>query len=253
MTENAKRRAPAVERAVQLLDCLAAKAGPVGVSELAREVGAPKSSVYGVCESLVATGVLHYDSRGYSLGSHCLRWSGAYLQRSSLVSEFQRALAVDRRLADYTVTLSSLEADQVVYLACRNSDKPLGFTFQIGMRLPAVYSATGKAMLSYVSPEERAEVLSGAWPQGFTTNSVPDRDHFEADIETWRAKGYAIDNGEIREGMVCLGAPILGPGGLPVAGIAISMTSAEARQGSQDDLGRTVREIANALALHYTG
>jgi DNA-binding IclR family transcriptional regulator len=169
-----------------------------------------------------------------------------------LVSEFRRILAVDGRLASYTVTLSELDKNQVVYLDCRNSDKPLGFTFQVGMRLPAVYSATGKAMLAYISDEERDEILSAPWGEPFTGKSVANREKFDADMEVWRAQGYAIDNGEIREGMVCLGAPILNPQGQPVAGIAISMTGAEARLEVQKKLGTIVRDIANVLAQHYT-
>lgn len=253
MTEPAKRRAPAAERTILILDRLAACTGPIGVSELARDIGAPKSSVYGICETLVDAGVLHSEPTGYSLSAHCLRWSGAYLNRSSLVSEFQRILSRDGRLANYTVTLSTLEKDEVVYLACRNSDKPLGFTFQIGMRLPAIYSATGKAMLSYIPEEERHAILSGPWHAPFTGNSVPDLATFDEKVETWRKQGFAIDNGEIREGMVCLGAPILGPQGIPIAGIAISMTSAEARPETQEELGKITRNIANTLAKHYTG
>lgn len=253
MTDTAKRRAPAVERAILILDRLASAPGPLGVSELAREIGAPKSSVYGVCETLVDAGVLYADPAGYSFSAHCLRWSGAYLNRSSLVSEFQRLLSRDDRLAHYTVTLSALEADEVVYLACRNSDRPLGFTFQIGMRLPAAFSATGKSMLSHLSPEDRHAVLSGPWRAPFTKNSVADLGTFEGEVARWRENGYAVDNGEIREGMVCLGAPILSPQGAPVAGIAISMTSAEARDDVQRDLGAIVRDIANSLSRHYMG
>ncbi|WP_428929191.1 IclR family transcriptional regulator [Marinibacterium sp. SX1] len=253
MTEAPKRRAPAAERAVQILDRLAAAPDPLGVSELARDIGAPKSSVYGICETLVAAGVLYADTGGYSFTAHCLRWSGAYLNRSSLVSEFQRLLAKDGRLANYTVTLSALEGDEVVYLACRNSDRPLGFTFQIGMRLPAVYSATGKAMLSHLPDAARQDILAGPWRAPFTRNSVAGPERFEADARLWRDRGYAVDNGEIRDGMVCLGAAILDPAGAPVAGIAISMTSAEAGEDVQRELGAIVQDIAGSLAPHGMG
>ena len=251
MTDPAKRRAPAVLRAVHILDRLAATPEPVGVSDLARDIGAPKSSVYGICETLAEAGVLHSEDRGYSLAAHCLRWSGAYIERSSLVSDFQRILSRDTRLAQYTVTLSTLEGDQVTYLACRNSDSPLGFTFRIGMRLPAVYSATGKAMLSRLPLPERHAILAEPWHPPFTANSVADLASFDEASERWKNLGYAIDNGEIRDGMVCLGAPIIGPGGRPVAGIAISMTSAEARPEVQQELGGIVRDIAASMNLHH--
>jgi len=250
MAEPSKRRAPAAERTILVLDKLAESNAAMGVSELARCLGFPKSSVYGICETLAETGVLHSDPQGYSLSAYCLRWSGAYLKRSSLASEFLRILSNDGRLANHTVTLSTLEKDQVVYLACRNSDQPLGFTFQIGMRLPAVYSATGKAMLAHLPVEQRHAILSGPWHEPFTKNSVRSMQAFDADALIWEQQGYAVDNGEIREGMVCLGAPIFGAEGTPIAGIAISMTSTEARQDKQADLGRIICDIAKSLARH---
>ncbi len=248
MNPSPKRRAPAAARAVSILDRLAVSPGPLGVSELARDLGLPKSSVYGVCETLVETGVLFAAPAGYSLTRHCLNWSAAYLRRSSLVSDFRRIMEADPGLASHTVTLSSLDGDQVVYLACQNAQKPLDFTFHIGMRLPAIYSATGKAMLSFLPAPQRAAFLDRPWPAPLTAGSVRDAGSFEAAAQRCRDKGYALDDGEIREGMVCVGAPIFGQDGLPVAGLAISMTSVEATPDTREKLGGIIREIAALLS-----
>lgn len=247
MTEVPRRHAPAVSRAVNLLDLLANHEGALGVSELARRLGLPKSSVFGICETLVEAGVLHVDSTGYRLSAHCLRWSGAYLKQSSIVTEFQRLLARDERLAPYSLTLSTLQGGNVVYLACRNSNRPLGFTFQVGMQLPAALSATGKAMLSCLPEAEVAGLLAGDWPSAFTRFSVADLAALQPQLQAARMRGYAIDDGEIREGMVCLGAPILETSGRPVAGIALSLTSAEAQPGMREELGKLICELAAAL------
>ncbi|WP_420415686.1 IclR family transcriptional regulator [Marinovum algicola] len=245
---TSKRRAPAAARAVSVLDRLAASPGPLGVSALARDLQLPKSSVYGVCETLVEAGVLIAAPVGYSLTQHCLNWSAAYLRRSSLASDFRRIMDADPRLASYTVTLSYLDGEQVVYLACQNAEKPLDFTFQIGMRLPAIYSATGKAMLSFLPASKRAAFLNRPWPAPLTAGSVRDVGRFEVAAQQCREKGYALDDGEIREGMVCVGAPIFGLDGMPVAGLAISMTSVEATSEAREKLGGIIREIAASLS-----
>ena len=247
MKEDTTRRAPAADRAVLILDELAGSPRPLGVSDLARALQAPKSSVYGICETLAAAGVLRADATGYSLTAHCLKWSAAYLQRSSIISEFQHLLDMDRRLEDFTVTLSMLERQQVVYLACRNSTKPLGFTFQIGMQLPAVYSATGKAMLAHLPENEVSAILDLPWHPAFTAKSVRNASDFLSTCRKWRHFGYAVEDGEIRDGMVCFGAPILDDAGRPVFGVAISMTSEEAPAELRDRLGALTRELADAL------
>lgn len=247
MTDPQPRRAPAAGRAIEILDLLADAGGALGVSEMARRLGLPKSSVFGICETLAEAGVLHADARGYCLTAHCLRWSGAYLKQSSLVTEFQRLPAREERLAPYTLTLSTLRGPNVVYLDCRNANRPLGFTFQVGMQLPAVLSATGKAMLACLPWTEAEALVSGAWPAPFTPFSLRDPAALKAQLAEVQARGYAIDDGEIREGMVCLGAAIPDGAGGPVAGIALSLTSAEARPARREALGLLIRDLALAM------
>ncbi|SDI32514.1 IclR family transcriptional regulator [Alloyangia pacifica] len=249
MPERSLRRAPAVERAARILDHLAQAGRPVGLSDLSRDLGVPKSSALGICETLVACGVLRPETEGYALSSHCLRWSAAYLSGTSLVSEFRRILLSDRGVSAYTVTLSTLDKDHVTYLDCRNSEQPLGFTFRAGLRLPAVYSATGKAMLAYISPEERRRLLSNPWPAPLTPNGSRDAQRFEDEMRLVRARGYAIDNGEIREGMICVGVPVMASSGQPSAGIAVSLTAAEATPERCDEIGARLSEVAASLAL----
>ncbi|MCX8999905.1 IclR family transcriptional regulator [Rhizobiaceae bacterium BDR2-2] len=248
--ETGKGRVPAVVRAVAVLDLIADMPKSLGVSDIARHLGLPKSSVHGICETLVGLGLLRFGPGGYGPGPRPLSWSAAFLRRSSLVSEFQHLLAHDRRLSDFTVTLSTLDGASVVYLACHNADKPLGFIFHAGMQLPAVYTATGKAMLSALPEAERRARIAGPWHPPFTANSVRGPVEFEQDVQRWRTLGYAVDNGEIREGMVCLGAPILNDRGMPAAGIAVSMTSAEARPEVRETLGAIIVEIARKLSGH---
>src|SRR5215210_9091667 len=61
--------APAVTRAVAILDALAAEPGrPMPLSELSRRVGGPKSSVANVCTALVDAGLVRRWENGFALG-----------------------------------------------------------------------------------------------------------------------------------------------------------------------------------------
>jgi DNA-binding IclR family transcriptional regulator len=65
-----------------------------------------------------------------------------------------------------------LDGAEVVYLACQNGDRPLGVTFRIGMRLPAPYTATGKAMLSTLPTAEVRHLFADGMPPPLTRASV---------------------------------------------------------------------------------
>lgn len=241
---------PAVGRAAAVLDLLAAEGASLSLAELAQRLGIAKSTLHGLCRTMVHLGLLQVEPAGFAIGPHVLRWSAAHLERNDLARAFERIVAAEPRLADYTITLSRLEGNQVTYLACRNAQRPLGFTFRIGMRLPAVFSATGKAILASLPTSERLAVLAGPWPDSFTAASTADVTAFEAQMRLFQTQGYAVDPGEIRAGMTCIGVPIPGPDGRASAGLAISMTDAEAEVRGTAHFAGMMRELAARLIHH---
>jgi DNA-binding IclR family transcriptional regulator len=57
------------------------------------------------------------------------------------------------------VNLSVLTGGEVMYVSCRQGTDPLGARFHEGWRLPAVFTATGKAILSTMPDDEVVELL----------------------------------------------------------------------------------------------
>ena len=147
----------------------------------------------------------------------------------------------------YTLTLSHLDGPDVIYLSCRDSMAPLGITFRIGMRVPAIFTATGKAMLAAMPEQERARHLPVDWPEPITPASVPSLEALAEEIAGIKAKGYSLDNGQLREGMFCIGAAICEGPHHPVAGIALSMMAAEARADTIEVMGQRVRALAEGV------
>lgn len=239
---------PAVTRAAALMDRIAATAQPESLSDLARALGLPKSSAHGLCQTLCHLGLLRPQGVGFALGPHLLRWAGAYLAGTDLVNEFHHALAEDRRLATHTVILSTLDGSDVVYLACRTGSVPLGISFRMGMRLPAVFTATGLAMLAHLDAENLATHLADPWPKPLTRASVKNRRALSPLLAETRERGYALDEGMVREGMTCLGVAIRDANGKPRAGMAVSLTAAEATPAMRRQIGAALTALAEELA-----
>lgn len=248
MQHPARLTVPAIGRAVDVMDLLAETGRPRGLSDMARDLGIAKSTLHGLCDTMVTLGLLQQTAEGFEIGPHALRWSAAYLARNDLSRGFARLVADDAPLADHTLTLSTLEDGHVVYIGCRNAARPPGFTFRIGMRVPAVYSATGKAILSSLTPEDRRAQMPDPWPAPFTPRGTPDAAAFEAQVPDWQRRGYAVDAGEIREGMVCVGVAIRGQTGRVVAGLAVSMTESEVAAQGIDHFAGQIRALADRLA-----
>lgn len=248
-SESPAGSAPALRRAVQILDLVSELANPPTFTDIVALLGLPKSSVHGLCATLVELGLLHRSEAGtYRLGSHTMTWANGFLRQTDLVAEFQRVLNERRELSQFTVTLTVLDGTQVIYLACANSNTALGFTFRIGMRLPAPFTATGKAMLSTLSDQEVSQRFSAQWPSPLTPHSVTTRDGLMAELATTRQRGYSIDNGQIRDGMLCIGAPVYDFSGKAIAGLAVSMLEIEATEEAIESTGLALMDISQSLS-----
>lgn len=249
VSKSSGESVPALRRAVRVLDFV----GRVGTSptaaDIARAIDLPKSTAHGLIATLVELDLLARSPEGtFRLGPHLMSWASSFLGQFDLVGEFQNVFAQTSHLEGYTITLTVLEGAEVVYLACRNSSAPLGFTFRIGMRLPAPFTATGKAILSTLEPEKVEALLATDWPKPLTAHSTRSLPALQAELAATRKRGFSIDDGQIREGMVCIGTAVRDYSGQAVAGIAISLLEHEATAARMAELGEGLHRVAAALS-----
>lgn len=244
-----KSAAPAVNRAARILDFLAESDSPLGLADMSRALDVPKSSLHGLCATLTQLRLISRTENGLmTVGPHVMFWANALLGRSDITQEFGVVCREFGTMPNETITLSVLDSAHVVYLACHNGSRPLGIQFRIGMRLPAQFTATGKAMLATMTDNEVEEKLRGPWPEKMTPNSTPDMAALRRELKQTRERKFSIDDGQIRDGMHCFGAPVFDANNRVVAGVAVSMLSHDLSQKSIKQAGDAIRKIANDLS-----
>jgi DNA-binding IclR family transcriptional regulator len=258
MVEHAEQRAkavPALVRTKKILDTLSGSPKPMGVSELARLLDLPKSTVHGLCHTLTDLGLLmRVGPSQFAIGPHVLSWANAFEGQSDLTQEFMRIAEASDLISQQAINLSILTGKEVMYVACRRGTDPLGVSFRPGVRLPAPFTATGKAMMSTMDADEVRGIFANEWPAAWTRRSVPDVDALLAELAETRARGYSIDDGQLRDAMVCFGAPVFGASDdRAVAGIAIGLLSGEVNDESTAKVSNAVRTLAHRLSQRLGG
>ncbi|MDQ2965019.1 MAG: IclR family transcriptional regulator [Chloroflexota bacterium] len=242
---------PAVTRAGAILELLAANGGePAGPSELARRLGLPKSSIANICSALADIGLLRRVGTGFALGRRLAELGGAYLEAIDQVQEFYEASRQLPAGSDETVQLAILDGLEMTYLARHDGRQPVRLSSGVGRRLPATCTATGKAALASLDDADLERRLAGvtALPV-LTGNSHRTVDELRADLREVRRRGYAIDDEETVEGVVCYGVmiPSRQPGEGPCAA-SITLLKARATAERVPSLIADLHWLAGALS-----
>jgi DNA-binding IclR family transcriptional regulator len=203
----AVREVKSAARSVEVLELLAARQNrPAGMRELSEALGAPRSSVYALMQTLVASGWVRTDESGklYSIGIRALLAGTTYLDTDPVLRIVQPHITDLSARLDETIHFARIERSDVVYLATRESSQYLRPFSRVGRRLPAFTTSLGKALLA----EQPHDELDAYLPHelvALTPRTITDRKALLADLRETRARGYAIDHEENVTGLTCFG------------------------------------------------
>ena len=218
-----------VIKALNILELFDAQHTELSLSQISRELEMPKSTLLNFVRTLESDGYLMRNpmSQNYSLGIKTMQLG--YNMRSTLtISHY--AIPSMEFLCSQTkanIYLTTHVEGMVFYLESIYNNRLTVKYSVAGKTLPMHVTASGKAMLSYMQPEQVEAILEKHPLVAYTKNSITDKDAFMKEIRLCRERGYAVDNGEETLGVRCLSKAIRDPSGYPVGALSISGSSME--------------------------
>jgi IclR family KDG regulon transcriptional repressor len=238
---------PSVVRVVQILRELAGSPRGLTLTELARGLRLPKSSVRGIVYSLVGLGCVQREPETgrFGLGVGILELGAAYLRRLDPVQEFNEVASVVVARTGETVQLAVPDRRDVVYIGKRDGTQPVRLVSDIRRRLPAHATALGRALLATYPDRVVRALYRGVTLQRLTPYTVGMLQALLADLEATPTRGYAHDREQTALGIECFAAPIRNHGGEPVAALSVPAMSSRLTPG---DTATIVAQVQWAAA-----
>jgi DNA-binding IclR family transcriptional regulator len=241
-------RSGTLERGLRLLQFFAAT-GEATPAEAAKATGLSRSATYRIAERLRGWGFLELNpaTEALRLGSEAVRLGMAALASLEVTRVAPPHL---RRLADQTqetVNLAVVDGDAVVYIHKEEGSLAVKMSAQLGSRRPLHCTALGKAYLAALPPQELDTLLARLELTRFTAATITQAAALAAELGRIRDRGYALDEEEVEEGVVCLGAPVRDYRRTPVAAISVAGPAYRLR-AKADRVGALVAETAAAVS-----
>lgn len=242
-----------VVKALQVLDYVARQGHMVSLTDIARELNLPKTTVFRYLQTLSATNFLEHDIYRDRYGVGCKFRDLAKVDHE-LRGLREVALPEMRRLMETfneTVNLAVLANSRIVYIDMLDPLRPLRATARVGHRHPAHSTSLGKAIMAFL-PEDQTQQLRETSLTQMTIKTTTDASTLRRQIADVRRRGYAVEVGENEDGLMCIGVPILDGAGYPVAAMSLSvperrmrpelmMVAADALKGAA---GRISRQLS---------
>ncbi len=195
---------------------IAARDQLYSLQALVEATALPKPTLHRMLQQLESAGLLQRerDGRHYSTGTRLRRLAENLLFNDSFRGARHTVL---RRLVDEvgeSCNITVLDGSEVVYLDRVETAAPLRFYLHPGSRVPAHCSASGKLLLSQMTPAQRQRLLAHAPLEAYTPKTVTDLAALERALKQVRRDGYAIDDEEFLPGLLCIAVLVPTPGGV---------------------------------------
>ncbi|MDR3393632.1 MAG: IclR family transcriptional regulator [Parasulfuritortus sp.] len=212
-----------IDRAVALIDALAREPGPASLKILSAETGLHPSTAHRILAALSEHGLIDRDSANlYRLGPRLLEWSGRVSAGQDLRQIARPVMEWLRDQVGESVNLTLREGDQVVYVERAIPNRMMRVEQVIGSRAPLHVTAVGKLMLGEAGADATKEYARRTGLRAYTVNTRAKAGTLQKDIDTSRARGYALDDEEAELGVGCIGVLIRDASGAAVAGLSVS-------------------------------
>ncbi|MFE7325832.1 IclR family transcriptional regulator [Streptomyces sp. NPDC057565] len=253
--EEPKYWVKSVARAADILEALAAPAQGNGLSvtEVGQACSISKSAAFGMLQTLRAYGLVSDDGEGmnrrYRLGMSLARLGDRARSQVSLrgvahpvLTELTSTTGMASRLAvpedGHAVVVDQVELDQRVRLDLR-----------MGQRELPHCTGLGKALLSAVPESEAAAVIERFGLPRRTSRTITDPATFLSHLRDIARVGYALDDEEDAEGIICIGAPVFDDRSVCAGAISITGLKLGLPAWRYQELGGQVRDAARRISV----
>ena len=253
-SEKSTSGAPAVRKAVQILDLLQnsaeqGNAGGESLTTISTALSLPKSTTYRVLTELTGAGYLTLDrpSGRYSLGPRLLSLGHAVRQQSGILKVAHPHMHTLAQELGETTKLSVMQEREAIVLFYVKGGRRMQITTDTGNRFPLHAGAASKVLLATLTDEHVLQYAESGLKR-FTTATITDPNEVLNVARRVRVDGYARDDQEYMQGVAAVAVPLQDYTGKTIAALSVTFFASDDNSPKVDRILPPLRETARAIS-----
>lgn len=244
-----------LDHALTILEAVAHASLPVGVSEISRKTGYPKTTVHRILHTLVRRGFVRKETQTgrYQLTLKFFEIGSSAVSQLGIKDVAKPYLEALRNLSGETAHLAVMDDDGVFYIEKIESSQSVRMYSYVGRRAPVHCTGVGKVLLAY-QPNEMIERFFSQPVKSYTPKTILDKKGFAEELSKVRKQGYALDREELEIGLFCIASAVRNHLGEVIAAVSISGPGVRLSKPRIKELIPSVIETGNKIsaALGYS-
>lgn len=239
-------------RVLAILEHFASTGKPATLAQLTQKLDLPKSSCFGLLETLRQAGYLYWIDKGQGYYP-TRRWAdlGAAIAKSdAILAIVSPKLAMLRDATEETAALAKLDGNVVLYVDAVEPIRELRLVAHAGERKPIHSSASGRALLGSIPPASRRAFIEKLRRERFSDATPVTIEQIEQAVEEGVSRGWHVSVGEHQPDTAAIAASFslgFGTYALMVGGPTSRL------QGRADEIGALLAKVAQELTSSSGG
>ena len=207
------RYSQSLERGLAILGCFSPEHHVLGIAELAGMLGMSRPMIHRYVITLVALGYMEQCSNcRYRLGLRVTDLGMSALNCTCLRERSHPLLEDLRFTSSFTVSLAVLDGPEILYVdrarSFRRGQHEIDLNLRLGSRLPAYCTAMGKVLLAYLPETEQVKIVAQTELVKRGPNTITTKKALLAELEHVREDGMAVNDEELKRGLISTAVPI---------------------------------------------
>ncbi|MBP2641132.1 MAG: allR [Firmicutes bacterium] len=230
---NRKKEQPlfvkSVARALEIVNYVVKSSKSPSFTVIQEALDIPKSSLSYLLQELVQQNYLQFDNdrKVYYPGLQLIKIGASCLSNSNLSDELWRGIKKLGEELGETTHAVILEDRFVIFIAKYRGTTEVSSISNIGFKLAAHATASGKMLLSSLDEEELDKRFAGIELERYTEFTNTCYTDLKKELVEIRKNGYATDNQANVPGGFCVAAPVYDKTGKMIATISASVLVAK--------------------------